>query len=157
MLARIRTSTMNGIHAVPVEVEVTIRPGKPLFIIIGLGDNAVKESKDRVLTAIRSSGFYVPDGVILVSLAPAELRKEGSAYDLPIALGVLAASHQIPVERLNDLSVHGELALDGRIKAVRGAISMVIAARTQAVSKVVLPYANREEGGLVAGVDVLTP
>src|SRR5262245_52692584 len=114
-VARVRTSAVVGLEAVAVEVEVLLRDGQPRFTMIGLGDGAIRESRDRVLSAIRQSGFEIPDQ-ILVNLAPADLKKEGSSFDLPIAVAILLASGQIKARPKRRISYHGELALDGKLK-----------------------------------------
>jgi len=155
MLARVSTSALKGVDAIPIEVEVEVRGGTPKFTIIGLGDGAIRESKDRVISAIRSSGFKMPGGPILVSLAPAEVRKEGSSFDISIALGILAASGQIDSSILKNTSVHGELSLDGTIKGVRGILPMTLSAKSLGVKTVCVPAINSEEASLVNGVNII--
>ena len=155
MLAKVRTSALSGVEAIPIEVEVEVRPGTPKFTIIGLGDVAIRESKDRVISAIRSSGFKMPGGPILVSLAPAQVRKEGASFDIPIALGILAASRQIDPAILDDLAVYGELSLDGTIKGVRGILPMVLSSKATGIRVVCVPSINGEEAALVSGVRVV--
>lgn len=153
MLARLKTCTIYGIEAVPVEVEVQVRSGIPQFTIIGLADNAVRESRDRVSSAIRHSGFDLPDK-ILVNLAPAELRKEGSAFDLAIALGILAASEQIKCSTLSDFTFHAELSLFGELKSIRGVVALTIAAMQSGTKNVIVPRSNLREAQLISGVEV---
>jgi magnesium chelatase family protein len=155
MLAKVRTSALSGVIGVPVDVEVEVRGGTPKFTIIGLGDSAVKESKDRVVSAIRASGFKMPGGPVLVSLAPAELKKVGSSFDLAIALGILAASHQIDPAFFSNISVHGELSLDGSIKGVRGALPMAMAAKSLGLRTVCVPAVNAASVSLLNGIDVV--
>lgn len=138
-----------------MDVEVQVRGGIPRFIIIGLADSAVRESRDRVVSAIKHSGMYLPDQ-ILVNLAPAEVKKEGSSFDLAIALGVLAASGQIRAERLTDRSFHGELSLNGNVRPVRGAVVLAIAACEQKLSGIVVPRENAAEAALIQGIDVIS-
>src|SRR5262245_802203 len=117
----VRGATLVGIDAVEVEVEAQLQPGTlPGIRIVGLPDGAVRESRDRVKAAIRAFGFDFPRSGVLINLAPAHLRKSGPSFDLPIALAILAATQQIPTERLRDLLVTGELALNGSIRPVRG-------------------------------------
>ena len=145
---------MSGVDAIAVEVEVQVKwGGPPSFVIIGLADNAVRESRDRVIAAIRHSGLRLP-ARILVNLAPAEVKKEGASFDLAIALGILAASGQICAERLNFLSFHGELSLDGHIKPVRGAVALALAACAQRLEEIIVPLENSAEAALIPGLDV---
>lgn len=155
MLAKVSTSCLVGVTGVPVQAEVEVRGGTPKFTIIGLGDNAVKESKDRVVSAIRASGFKMPGGPVLVSLAPAELKKVGSSFDLAIALGILAASNQLERGLLENISVHGELSLDGSIKGVRGALPMAMAAKSLGRKIVCVPQANAPTVALLNGIEVI--
>src|SRR5918998_611220 len=123
-VCRARSLSLFGIDALPVEVEVDVSSGLPGFSIVGLPDAAVQEARERVRVAISNSGYKFPTKKVIVNLAPANLRKEGAAFDLPIALGVLAASGALPVGGLEDAGVVGELSLDGGLRGVRGALSM---------------------------------
>ncbi len=154
MLALLRSGTVLGIEAVPVTVEVDIAQGLPGFSLVGLPDSAVKESRERVFSALKNSGFSVPSRRITINLAPADLRKEGTAFDLPMALGILAASEQIDPQDWNDVLVLGELALDGGLRPVRGLLSMALMARDQGWKRIVLPEANAQEAALVPGIRV---
>lgn len=154
MLAKVLTGTISGIDAVSVEVEVETRPGSPRFTIIGLADNAVKESRDRVIAALQHSGFSLPEQ-ILVSLSPAELRKEGSAFDLPIAIGVLVASGQLPSNRLKIASFHGELSLDGHIKRVNGCLAYASQSAQSKIPYIILPAANEREAKVLNSIYVI--
>lgn len=154
MLARVRTSTITGIDAVTVDVEVDVRTkGAPRFVIIGLADSAIRESKDRVLVALKHVGLWAPPQV-LVNLAPAELRKEGTAFDLAIALGILAATGQISPGSLVGRSFHGELSFDGRLKGVRGALALAIQGGRDDASEIFVPEENAREAALIDGVPV---
>lgn len=155
MLARVQSSAIFGINGIPLSVEVDSYPGQTRLTIVGLPDAAVKESQERVGSAIRNSGFRMPRGVIVVNLAPADIRKEGSALDLPIALGLLAASAQVSGDRLAEYSVIGELALNGAVRPVAGALPMAIAARDLGLSGIILPRANAQEAGVVPGINVV--
>lgn len=155
MLARVQSCAVLGIDGYGLAVEVDNYPGQVLFFMVGLPDPAVKESKERVGSAIRNSGYHYPRGVVVVNLAPADVRKEGSALDLPIALGMLAASEQLRGDRFNEYAAAGELALDGSIRPVSGALSMAMAAREQGLRGIMLPKANAEEAGVVPSVDVI--
>lgn len=156
MLSKLKTSAILGINAIPVEVEAKISSfGLPKFTIIGLGDATVRESKDRVIAAIKLSGFELSETPILVNLAPAEIKKEGSSFDLPIAIALLAASGQVNTEGLKRLSIHGELALDGKVKPIKGVVAMTIAALQDGAETILVPIENVREGRLVKGIRVL--
>jgi len=155
MLARIQSCAVFGIDAHPLSVEVDAHPGKNNYVIVGLPDAAVKESLDRVTSAIRNSGYRAPRGVVVVNLAPADIRKEGSALDLPIALGMLAATDQMDPARLRRYAIVGELALDGSVRPVSGALAMAIACRDQGLDGLLLPPDNAEEAGVVEGIEVV--
>jgi len=144
-----------GIDAHPVEVEVDVFHGLPSVAVVGLPDNAVKESIARVKSAIVNSGYPFPARRITVNLAPAGLRKEGSGFDLPIALGILGALDFLPSDKINDYIVVGELSLDGRIKSVRGALSLGLAVRQLGYKGLILPEPNAAEAAVVEGIDVL--
>ncbi len=138
-----------------MSVEADNYPGTEKFFIVGLPDAAVKESEQRVHSAIRNSGFRVPRGTRVVNLAPADLRKEGSALDLPISLGLLGASEQMTGDRLAEYAVVGELALNGSVRPVAGALPMAIAAREQGLRGIVVPRENALEAGVVPSVEVI--
>lgn len=155
MLARVLTSGVLGIDPIPMAVEVDCHPGLSHFTMVGLPDPAVKESRDRVGAALRNSGFRFPRGEVVVNLAPADVRKEGTALDLPIAIGMLIASEQLGSERIGDYALAGELALDGAIRPIPGALSLSVGTRTQGLRGIVLPEANVIEAGVVEGVEVI--
>jgi magnesium chelatase family protein len=154
MLARIRSAAVLGIDAYPVDVEVDITNGLPSFSTVGLPHGAVKEGRERVSAALANAGFSFPLRRITVNLAPADIRKDGCAFDLPIALGILAASGQLPEDGLQDHMVLGEVGLEGDLRPVRGALSMALAARAAGNRGVLLPYANVPEASVVEGLDV---
>jgi len=154
MLARIQSCGVLGIDGFPIHIEVDSRPGLQKIRIVGLPDAAVRESEDRVSAAIRNQGFRLPRGTVVVNLAPADLRKEGSALDLPIAIGMLAASDQLTGERLERFALVGELALDGSLRPVEGALAMTIEAERQGLEGILLPQENAEEAGVVQGIGV---
>lgn len=129
--ATISTATLVGVDAVPVEVQADVSPGLPVFGIVGLADAAVQEARDRVRAALRSSGYDFPNARVIVNLAPAPLRKHGTGFDLPIALAVLCATRQLPVETFREVSAVGELGLDGTVRAVPGMLAHAIAASGQ--------------------------
>ena len=154
MIAKLFSAAHLGIEAFPVEVEVDLTPGMFFYITVGLPDAAVKESQNRILAALKNSGFDMPVKRITVNLAPADVRKEGSAFDLPIALAILAAQGIIPAERLQDLFIIGELALDGRVKPVRGMLSVAVTVKTRHAAGLLCPADNAGEAAVVDGVNV---
>src|SRR3954452_17471779 len=129
MLARVHTFAIDGLETTPVTVEVDVRQGLPAFTVVGLGDAAVREARERVRGALLNSGFEFPLRRIVANLAPAHLRKAGSGFDLPLAIGVLAASAQIPSERLEQLAIYGDLSLTGELRACRGALAIAEGSR----------------------------
>src|SRR5687767_1353665 len=145
MLSCIRSAALLGIDAYPVDVEIDISSGLPTFSTVGLGHGAVKEGRERVSAALANAGFEFPLKRITVNLAPADIRKDGSSFDLPIALGILTASGQLPEERLADTLVVGEVGLEGDLRPVRGALSMALAARAAGCTGLLLPHANLPE------------
>ncbi len=155
MLACLRTAALLGIDACPVQVEVDVSFGFPSFTMVGLPDPSVRESRDRVRSAIRNSGFEFPPHRITVNLAPADVRKAGSAFDLPIALGILAAQGVVERREIQDVVILGELSLDGGIQAARGVLPIAASARRDGAASVLLPRANAQEGAVVAGIDIL--
>jgi magnesium chelatase family protein len=155
MLAKVFSCAIVGLEAEIVEVEVDIIRGQPAFNLVGLPDAAVRESRDRVHSAIKNSGFTFPSGKrITVNLAPADLRKEGPAYDLPIAVGILAASQQIWAEKLVDAFFLGELSLDGTARHTKGILSMTALARERGFSRVFVPADDAGEAALLPDVEV---
>jgi magnesium chelatase family protein len=156
MLATILSGALVGIDGLLVEVEVDVAFGMPQFTTVGLPEGAVRESKDRVRSAIKNSGYEFPSArKITVNLAPADLKKEGSAYDLPIALGILAAEGWLSKERLSAYAILGELSLDGRVKAVHGALPLAVMARERQLKGLIVPADNAAEAAVVDGVEVL--
>lgn len=154
MLFKIFSTALCGIDAYLVEVEVDVSLGIPDFIIVGLPDAAVRESKERVKAALKNCGYVFPSRKLIINLAPADRRKEGSMYDLPIALGMLAHLGLFPVERLQEYLFLGELALDGRIKRGRGILSSTVLAKSQGFSGIVVPKGNEREAALVSNIDI---
>ena len=149
MLARAHTYTVFGLEAVPVEIEVDIRPGLPSLTIVGLPDQVVKESRERVRSAILNSQFLVPHQRITVNLAPAELKKVGGHFDLAIALGILAASAQVEPAAVDGVISVGELALDGSLRGVPGLLPIALAVRMSARRTLLVPAANADEAAIV--------
>lgn len=151
MLASVQSASVVGVDAHPVLVEVDVARGLPAWSIVGLASNAVKEARERVASALVNSGFEVPGRRVTVLLSPADQVKTGTAFDLPIALAVLAASAQIPAECVEGLCVAGELGLDGSVRPIRGALSMARLVQTRGYRALVLPEANGGEASLVGG------
>ncbi|NCO51261.1 MAG: YifB family Mg chelatase-like AAA ATPase [Deltaproteobacteria bacterium] len=154
MLAKVTSGALIGIDAYPVEVEVDIALGLPQFSTVGLPEGAVKESKDRVKSAIKNSGYEFPNRRITINLAPADIRKEGAAFDLPIAIGLLSAIGLVDAHALKNFVLLGELSLDGRIKAVRGVLPIAVAARTWPQKALILPEDNAAEGAVAKGPQI---
>ena len=154
MLARCASAALRGVEALPVTVEVDIGPGLPGLQMVGLGDAAVHESRERVRAALRNSGLRPPLTRVVVSLAPADLRKEGPAFDLPIALGLLMASGQLPPPRLEGIWSAAELGLDGRLRPVRGVLALASAARRHGARALIVARGNAAEAALVEGLKV---
>ncbi|HEY5040029.1 MAG TPA: YifB family Mg chelatase-like AAA ATPase [bacterium] len=154
MLANVRSAALLGIDAYPVECEVDICPGLPTFQTVGLPDAAVKESKDRVKSAITNSQFTFPVQRITVNLAPADTKKEGPSFDLPMAVGILVASGKLSQKALEDYWIVGELSLDGKIRSIRGALSISLAARAAGVKGLLVPSENAKEAAVVQDVPV---
>jgi len=155
MLAVVSSGTLHGIEALPVQVEVNSgERGEPKIILVGLPDAAVKESNDRVVSALSNSGFSRPHTRTTINLAPGNIRKEGSTYDLPIALGILASTGQIQVPDLDDYLIGGELSLSGETRPIKGALAMTILAREQGKAGLLLPPQSAHEAALVEGVSV---
>ena len=155
MLAKVFTSSVLGVEALPVEVEVDIVFGLPAFSTVGLAEGAVRESKDRVKAAIKNSGYEFPNKKITVNLAPADIKKAGTGFDLPIALGILATEKIVTSEQLQDFAVVGELALDGLVRPVPGILPMVLAARDAGLRGIIVPKENAREAAVVSGIDVI--
>jgi magnesium chelatase family protein len=155
MLSRVLSSTVFGIDAYVVEVEVDIAQGLPAFATVGLPEGAVKESKDRVKAAIKNCGYDFPARRITVNLAPADVKKEGAAFDLPMAIGILAATEVVQKGRLRHYFILGELSLDGKVKPIKGTLPIAVAARDAGFRGILLPRGNSKEAGVVKGIEVL--
>ncbi len=155
MLSHVWSSAVLGIDALPIEIETHIEPNIPKWTVVGLPDGAVRESRDRVWAALKNSGLPTPRGAVTVNLAPADVRKEGAAFDLPIALGLLAASGgPFTQEELDGLFILGELSLDGSLRPVRGVLPMAIRARREGMRGVIVPTDNAAEAAVVEGLAV---
>jgi len=157
MLARVTSAAVLGVDAYPVEIEVDISGGLPSFIVVGLPDAAVQESRERVRAAIKNAGFPFPASRIVVNLAPADIRKEGPAFDLPIALALLAAQGVIAQDRLNGVVISGELALEGSIRSLRGAITIGLFAAQDGYKRIIVPPENAAEAAVIGEVEVYAP
>ncbi len=154
MLSIIHSAALLGIDAYAVNVEVDLSSGLPAFDIVGLPDSAVKESRERVRTAIKNTGLSFPTKRITVNLAPADTKKEGASFDLPIAAGILTAMGTLPAEALDEYLLAGELSLDGSLRPVNGILPMVYGALQNGITKCFVPYENAEEAALVEGMEV---
>jgi len=154
MLAKVFSGAVSGVDAYAVEIEVNAGQGDPQIVIVGLPDAAVKESKDRVHTAITNSGYKPHLGRVTVNLAPADVKKEGPIFDLPIAVGMLVASEEIKVSSLNDFALAGELALSGEIRRVRGVLPIAMQALADGRRGILVPVENAEEAAVVEGLEV---
>lgn len=154
MFARVQSAAVVGLDAVPVDVEVDVSPGIPTFAVVGLPDTAVREARERVRSAIRNTGYEMPPRRITVNLAPADTRKEGPAFDLPIALGILAATHQVPEAGLDGYVVVGELSLDGAVRPIVGVLSIALACRQWRCRGFVVAEANANEASIVEDLPV---
>ncbi len=155
MLSRVCSAAVNGIEAYPVEVEVNVGFGDTLVIIVGLPDAAVKESRDRVSTALTNSGYKFPMGRSTINLATADVKKEGPSFDLPIAIGMLAASEQMETDQLDQFVIVGELALTGAVRSCRGVLPVALRARADGKAGLLVPVENAAEAAVVAGLQVI--
>lgn len=154
MLVKTYGSAVQGIHATMITVETDIGGGFG-YALVGLPDNAVKESKERIFTAFRNNKLDLPRRKITINMAPADIRKEGSAYDLTIAIGILAANGDIPVEEINDYLIMGELSLDGTLQPIKGALPIAIEAKKRGFKGLILPKVNADEAAIVSGLNVI--
>src|SRR5258705_7955275 len=155
VLARVRSATLSGVEAATIFVEVDVTSGLPSFNTVGLPDATVRESRDRVRAAIHNAGFEFPIDRITVNLAPADLPKEGAAFDLPTAVGILCATGLIKPGRLDRAPLAGELSLDASVRPVRGVLPVALHARREGFTPLLVPAANAAEAAVVAGVDVI--
>jgi magnesium chelatase family protein len=155
MLSQVCSAAVNGIDAYAVEVEVNCGFGDTFIALVGLPDAAVKESKDRVSTALANSGYKFPMGKTTINLAPADVKKEGPSFDLPIALGMLAASEQIETDQLDNFVVVGELALTGAVRSCKGVLPIALRAQAAGKTGVLVPAENAAEAAVVDGLQVI--
>ncbi|MBI2806020.1 MAG: ATP-binding protein [Planctomycetes bacterium] len=154
MLAKLTTYALVGIDALPVEVEVDTAHGLPKTILVGLPDTAVKESVHRIERALANLGYQRPSGRTIINLAPADLRKDAGGFDLPIALGMLVATGQLLPEHVAGWAMIGELALEGSVRAVKGALSIAMAAKAAGITQLLVPTPNGREAAVVEGIRV---
>src|ERR1700722_3216781 len=155
MLAHVCSAALNGIDAYAVEVEVNCGYGETFIALVGLPDAAVKESKDRVSTALMNSGYKFPMGKTTINLAPADVKKEGPSFDLPIALGMLAATEQFETDQLDQFVAVGELALNGAVRQGKGILPIAIWAKAAGKTGILVPLENAAEAAVVAGLQVI--
>src|SRR5512134_939273 len=155
MLAKVNSAALYGIDALRVEVEIDLASGLPQLSTVGLPEGAVKESKDRIRAAVKNCGYTFPAKRITINLAPADIKKEGSAYDLPMAVGILAAEGLIDKNLLDNYFLIGELSLDGSVKPVRGALPIAMAAKKEKYKGLILPETNASEAAVVSEVQVV--
>ncbi|HUK90257.1 MAG TPA: YifB family Mg chelatase-like AAA ATPase [Blastocatellia bacterium] len=159
MLFKVLSAAVFGIDAYHVEVEVDLTPKSgegnvPMFMMVGLPDAAVRESRERIRAAINNCGFFFPIHRVTVNLAPADIKKEGSSFDLPIAVGILGANGDLKPEDISDTLLVGELSLDGRVRPIKGALPIAVAARARGIQRLLLPEENAHEAAVVSGLDV---
>jgi magnesium chelatase family protein len=154
MLSKVLSSSLIGIEAFPVDVEVDISPGLPAFFTVGLPDAIVKESRDRVKAAIGNTGLKFPSKKITVNLAPADVKKEGSSFDLPIAIAILKADGVVKGDAVKNTIILGELSLDGTVRKIRGALSVALMAKGKGIKRILLPQENAQESAVVRGVEI---
>ena len=154
MISFSHSATVFGIDACLIDVEVDISSGLPIFSIVGLPDTSVKESRDRVISAIKNSGFDFPTKKITVNLAPADIKKEGGIFDLPIALGILASSGVLEKESLQNMCVLGELSLDGKIRPVKGILPIVLSLHKFGINQVIVPEKNKNEACVAKDINI---
>ena len=155
MFARVLTAAVKGVDAIAVQAEVNLSAGLPSFTVVGLAQGSVREGRERVAAALRNSGFDLPGRRITVNLAPADLRKEGTAFDLSIAIGLLAAAGRVAEDRLDGLLFVGELGLDGSLRPVAAVLSVALMCRDVGLEGIVVPHGNAAEASLVSGLTVV--
>ncbi len=155
MLSKVNSCITIGVNGFPLDIEVDISSGLPMFSTVGLPDGAVRESKDRVKAAIKNCGYEFPNKRITVNLAPADVKKEGTGYDLPIAIGILSANGVIPTDAHQKYSIIGELSLDGSVRGVQGILPMVLNARDNKRRGIIVPFKNGDEAAVVGDIEVI--
>ncbi len=154
MFSKLHTVALQGIESTPVEVEIQMEGGNTYLALVGLAGTSIRESRDRVAAAIKNSGFIYPRKNVTINLAPADLRKEGGMYDLPIAIGMMAASGQVSSEQIDRFVFMGELSLDGRLRPVRGVLPAALATRRDGHRALIIPEENAEEAAVAEGLDI---
>jgi len=154
MLSQLTACAVYGIDAYLINVEIDISKGLPSFSVVGLPDTAVKESKDRVISAIKNSGFDFPTKRITINLAPADIKKEGTAFDLAIAAGILCAQEKIQKDKLKGYCFIGELALDGSLRPVKGILPIILSLKNNKINKIIVPENNAEEASVIEDIEV---
>ena len=155
MISRINSAVLNGLDVVATEVEVGFSRGIPGIVIVGLPDNAVKESRERLKLAVGQSNFDYPQATkIVINLSPADVRKEGSALDLPMAVGIIRNRYHLQSPAFSELLFYGELNLNGELNPVKGVLNISLFARQKGFRGIVIPFANRNEAAFVGGIDV---
>lgn len=155
MVSNIKSIALSGLEGSLVEVQTDISGGLPKIEIVGLPDTSVRESKERIPTAIKNSKLEFPSKKIIVNLAPANTRKEGTIYDLPIAIGILSALGKINKEKLESTIIIGELSLDGKVNPINGILAMCIEAKSLGIQRVILPKANEREAAIVKNLEII--
>ena len=155
MLSKIKSYALYGLNGFRVDVEVDVSAGLPAFEIVGLPDAAIKEAKERVKAALRNSGFTLPPQKIIVNLAPADIKKMGSYYDLPIAIGILAKNGTITKPDFKDTAFIGELSLDGSLRSVSGVLPIAAGLLSQGIKTLIVPYDNAKEAAIVNGLTII--
>ncbi len=155
MISMVKSMCLHGLEGYPIEVQVDVSGGLPCFEIVGLPDTSIREAKERVKTAIKNSGFELQSRRIVVNLAPANTKKEGSYLDLPIAIAILLNIGEIQNQNLENIIFIGELSLDGKINKINGVLPICIEARSLGIEKVIVPYENSNEAAIVEGIDVI--
>jgi len=155
MISIVKSMSLHGLEGYPIEVQVDVSGGLPCFEIVGLPDTSIREAKERVKTAIKNSGFELQSRRIIVNLAPANTKKEGSYLDLPIAIAILLNIEEIQKQDLSNTIFIGELSLDGKINKINGVLPICIEARRLGIEKVIVPVENSNEAAIVDGIDVI--
>ena len=154
MLSKLKSFGLIGINGYPIDVEVDLNNGLPRYDVVGLPDASIKEGKDRIRSAMKNSGFEYPLYKITVNLAPADMQKEGPIYDLPIALGLISATDQMPIDSVDDFVILGELSLNGDVRKINGILPMLISARENGFKKVIIPSQNQNEASFIEGLEI---
>lgn len=155
MLSIIKSMSLVGLDGYLISVQVDVSGGLPAWEIVGLPDTSIRESKERVKTAIKNSGFELESRKIIINLAPADIKKEGSFFDLPIAVGILTCIGEINPNNIKDIAFIGELSLDGKINRIDGVLPMCIEAKRLGIQKIIVPIENAKEASVVEGIDIL--